>query len=241
MRNATAMHSQNTADTHYPTTRTGRRSGSARGFTLLEAIIAMSLVSIAMAMILGFFVETTTSSFISEEKNKINHDIRKLTNEMATNARQANYFLLYSSFQAADRANVASRLFSGNSGDFLVLVYQGDRDPSVSITAPRPTERIIGYYRAPSNPNDPSSVGPVRRFIIDIHPDDQFEPIESLLPPVSQINAFSEVIELSEGLADQRLFYNFWDRSVMINGKIIHGNDAKQVTDTYNFTISPRG
>jgi len=49
------------------------------------------------------------------------------------------------------------------------------------------------------------------------------------------------VIELSRGLADERLFYNFWGRSVMVNGQIHHGNDAKRVTETYNFTISPRG
>jgi prepilin-type N-terminal cleavage/methylation domain-containing protein len=221
--------------------RTNRRCASRGGFTLLEAIIAMSLVSVAMAMILGFFVETTSSSFVSEQKNKINHDIRKLTNEMATNARQANYFLLYSSFQTADRNTIAKRLYAGNSGDFLVLVYQGERDLTSSITAPRPIERIVGYYRAPKDPNNPASVGPVRRFILNIPTADQLKTVEELLPPVSQINTFSEVIELSEGLADQRLFFNFWDRSVMINGKIIHGNDAKRVTDTYNFTISPRG
>jgi type II secretory pathway component PulJ len=220
--------------------RCRERRGDA-GFTLLEAVVSMLILSIALGMIIMFFVETTTSSFVSEEKNKINNDIRTLTNEMATHARQANYFLLYSSFQTADRKDVTSRLFSGKSGDFLVLVYQGDRDPTVSITAPRPTERIIGYYRAPSNPKDPSSMGPVRRFIIDIPAAKQYNSIESLLPPASQIDAYSEVVELSQGLADQRLFYNFWDRSVMINGKIIHGVDAKRVTDTYNFTISPRG
>jgi len=59
---------------------------------------------------------------------------------------------------------------------------------------------------------------------------------------MATLNAEStNVVQLSEGLADGRLFYNFKNRTVMINGKIIHGNQAKWVTDTYNFSISPRG
>jgi len=38
------------------------------------------------------------------------------------------------------------------------------------------------------------------------------------------------------------LFYNFLDRSIMVRGEIIHrGAVGKRVTNTYNYTVSPRG
>ena len=51
------------------------------------------------------------------------------------------------------------------------------------------------------------------------------------------------MIELSEGLSDGRLFHNFYGRSVMVNGEIIQdtGKGARVASNTYNFTISPRG
>ena len=70
---------------------------------------------------------------------------------------------------------------------------------------------------------------------------DRYNTIESLIPAISTVGTHETIVELSEGLADGKLFYNFRERSIMVNGQIYHGNDYKRVTDTYNFTISPRG
>ena len=51
----------------------------------------------------------------------------------------------------------------------------------------------------------------------------------------------SHMLELAKGLANERLFYNYRDHSIVVNGQILHGNAARSVTNTYNFTISPRG
>lgn len=222
-------------------------SSPRRAFTLVEVIMAMAILAAVTGIILSFFTETTKAAFVSEQKNKINNDIRRLTKELSEVARQANYMILYTSFDESDRASSASRLYEGNAGDFILLGFQGPPDLDNPVFAARPTTRLIGYFRAPSDPDDPSSTGPVRRFDTDElggipDPADPLNPPdpESLIPASSTMNSFPVVVELAEGLADQRLFYNFGDSTIMINAKILHGNNAKRVTDTYNMTISTR-
>ncbi|MCH8473795.1 MAG: type II secretion system GspH family protein [Opitutales bacterium] len=49
-------------------------------------------------------------------------------------------------------------------------------------------------------------------------------------------------LELSRGLAEGVLFYNFQDQSVIVRGEIIHrGNRQQRASNTYNFTVTPRG
>lgn len=70
--------------------------------------------------------------------------------------------------------------------------------------------------------------------------------VESLLPANSKSWAMHSSAEIVvndlEGLTSGSLFFeNFQNRSVLIRSKILHGNQAKRVTNTYNFTITPRG
>lgn len=224
--------------------------------TLLEILIVIAILGIVSAMALGFFTESLRSTFTSEQKNLINRDIRQLTAKFSDAARQANYTLLYESFAETDRDSVADRLLDGNSGDFLVFGFQDEPDLSTSVNAPQPTTRLIGFYRSPENPADPSSLGPVRTFdtardfpsgsgspllapIDPLNPPSPEEILEELYPG-SSADDNPVVVELSEGLADERLFYNLGGRTIMVNGKIVHGVEAKRVTDTYNFTIATR-
>lgn len=213
------------------------------GFTLSEIMVVVTILGVAMAMTMGFFIESLKATFVSEQKNNINADIRQLTGELSDIAREANFALLYRSFDNADRDSVSDRLLDGNSGDFLLFGFQGEPDLSNPLFAPRATTRLVGYYRAPRNPADPNSEGPVRRFDITIPaPANIMNPptVESLIPDESQMNLNPEVVPLSEGLANNRLFYNFGRGTIMVNGKIIHGVAAKRVTDTYNFSIATR-
>lgn len=210
------------------------------GFTLVEMMFALTGISVLTAIFLSFYTDASQVAFVSDERNQINKDVRILTGEMSNVARQSNYFLLYKSFYSADPDKSGDQLQEGKSGDLLVFVFQGDPD-NLQILEMRPTTRIVGYYRAISDPTDPGAIGPVKKFDLAIPDDDQDKPIEVLLPDSSKVNDFPNVVELSEGLADGKLFYNLWGKSVMVNGKLIHGNIAKRVTDTYNFTISPRG
>ncbi len=229
----------------------------ASGLTLLEIMIVTTILGLVVMLSLGFFTESIKATFTNEQKNLINRDIRRLTAEISQAAREANFVILYRSFASDDRDAVGDRLLAGNPGDFLVFGFQDEPDLSVSINAPQPIVRLTGYYRAPSNPGNPSSMGPVRKFDTDLDfdfaadgepllsPEDPLNPpspeeILDTLYPESTLSTNREVVTMSEGLADNRLFYNFGRGTIMVNGKIIHGVEAKRVTDTYNFTISTR-
>jgi len=200
-----------------------------RGYTLVELLIALGIFGFAMTGALALFLHGTNIFHYDTGKLRVNSDIRKFTSEMSDNATYANNFRIYPSFY--DRSTIAN---DGVSGDFLVLVY---RDPN----APEKTQRIIGYFRAPDDPNDPLSTGPVRKFDIEFTPSTS-SALEDLLPAPSTMNSHEEVIELSRGLSNGKLFYNFYDRSIMIKGEILHeGTVNRRATNTYNFTVSPRG
>lgn len=222
------------------------------GFTLVEIMFAMSILALVMTGIMTFLVDSVRTTFITEQKLNINGDIRDVTNKLADEAREANYFTLYTSFYpqyevepmgdfrepATGYAAADYRQRRGNSGDFLLLVYTGI-DPNPDDLEPAPIEKIIGYFRDGGTVD--SEQAPVRRFEVEVPKADQYEELETLIPSSTLSILHPEVINLVTGLADGNLFYNIQNRSVLVNGKIIHGNDAKQVTGTYNFTVSPRG
>ena len=70
--------------------------------------------------------------------------------------------------------------------------------------------------------------------------------IESMLPAATSAWAtnagFDMIVNDLRGLSDNGLlFVNYQNRSALVRAKILHGNQAKRVTNTYNFTITPRG
>ena len=138
------------------------------------------------------------------------------------------------------------------SGDALLLVqksaYAEMAEHGVDpLHDPRPITRLILYYRIITGEENGAQVGPVMRWEGDfsdspIVDSNDIRKVEELIPPFNQLVAESQqVVAFSEGLSDGRLFFNYLNRTAMINGKILHGNKAKWVTDTYNFSISPRG
>ena len=98
-------------------------------------------------------------------------------------------------------------------------------------------QRVVGYFRDSQN-NEPASV---YRFEISLPHGSKAVEIENLLPNDRQSLQTTKVVELSEGLSDGHLFYNFRGRSVLISGRLYRGQEYDSVTETYNFTISPRG
>jgi len=230
-----------------PASRLPRRSAT-RGYTLTEILVAMTLGLLFTTAAVNLFMQSLNIYHYDTGKLLVNRDIRRFTNEMTDNATFANYFLIFRSFDERTRTEevedpetgdtidvtVEDSVNDGESGDFLVLVYQ-DPDDSSRIS------RLVGYFRSPDDPDDPNSDGPVRRFDITLSPSSN-APIWTLFPAVNTANTHPEVIELSRGLADGKLFYNFYDRSVMVKGQIFHqGSLGRQATNTYNFTVSPRG
>jgi len=197
-----------------------------------------------MGTALTFFITSLNIFAFDVGKNLVNRDIRAFTSEVVDNATYANYFQIYPDFYTRSSTSTATppvttslHVEDQQSGELLVLVY---KDP----TNVDKVSRLVGYYRAP-DPNDPEGKGPVRKFDIAISPSSS-SPVYALLPATSTFHTNPEVIEISRGLADGRLFYNVRNKSIMINGQIIHrGGLAKsryeRATNTYNFTVSPRG
>jgi hypothetical protein len=127
----------------------------------------------------------------------------------------------------------------GQSGDCLLLVFC-DTDAAGKMTI----NRLIGYYRTSTGGG---TEGPVRRFDRTINPavDPAVTPIYQILNsnvPVSSAQSHPVVLQLAQGLADGKLFYNYRDQAVMIRGQIIEeGNERRRAVNTYNFTVAPRG
>ena len=239
------------------------RRKRAGGFTLPELIVASTIMGVLMLMVIRFQYETVTAMTISEEKGEINHDMRYLTDLMSSDARQANFFVMYSNYTMAARNSASLQLTPENSGDFLVLVSYGN-STSLAFNI-CPVDEIVGYYRAPYQAGQTDTMSsnaqlmPVRRFDLTVAnggiPANTYlesvgvptgghtATLESLLPndAASTISGHTIVVQLAQGLADQHLFYNYWGKSIMVNGVIAHGNNNQHATDTYNFTVSPRG
>ncbi len=220
-----------------------------RAFTLTEVLVTMTIAGFVLTGVLAVFIQALKIYHYDRKKLTINRQIRDFTAELTTNATFANYALIFPDFfnrtQAVDaknpdgdiivRAGTPLQVADGQSGDMLVLVYVNpDNDTLI--------DKLVGYYRAPLDPNDPDSRGPVRKFDLSFSPASS-NTVTNLLPPVSTYGSGDQVIELSEGLSDGRLFHNFYGRSVMVNGEIIQdeGAGSRMATNTYNFTISPRG
>ncbi|HTJ79102.1 MAG TPA: prepilin-type N-terminal cleavage/methylation domain-containing protein [Rariglobus sp.] len=211
-----------------------------RAFTLLEVITALTIFGLVMVGVLAFFIQSLNTYSYDTGKLFVNRDIRTFTNEMTDNATYANYFLIFPSFTDRSSTNSTTGVTTdtsvndGLSGDFLVLVYKDPADDTK-------VNRLVGYYRDPADPTDSASKGPVRTFDLAISPSSNAS-VWTLLPSASTMHTNTAVLELSVGLANHKLFYNFYDRSIMVKGQIYHsGSLTKAATNTYNFTVSPRG
>lgn len=227
-----------------------RRLGRA-GFTLVEILISTGVLAIIMAVLMRGFVQALNIYYYETGKILVNKDIRKFTSEMTEYATYANYFKIFPAYTNLSRnvdtlvnsadpdqgfttAIVDTSVADGLSGDCLVLVYKDSADD-------RKISRLIGYFRAP----DATGTGPVRRFDLAITPSSSL-PIWQLIPEISDPSIYPQVIELSRGLANGKLFYNFYDKAIIVKGEIIHRGGLRNsrnatATNTYNFTVSPRG
>jgi len=230
-------------------------------------ITASAIFALLFGMLVSFNLESFKSMAMNEDKATINKDMRTVTSQLSDDARMANFFVLYSNYTVAARTTPSQELLQANSGDFLVFIFYGDV-PTGGAMNVRPVSRIVGYYRAPyqSGQIDPLTnnsttvvLEPVRRFDISVAngtlPASQYlesanipaggtsTTVEALLPndSAATIKTHTIVVQLAQGLADGCLFHNFWGKSIMLNGKIVQGNNFESAHDTYNFTVSPRG
>lgn len=225
------------------TIRNPRRAASP-GFTLTEMLISLTLVALLSVGLMFFMLDVARGIFWGTEKSEISEDVRSFTMRLAAEARSANAAIIYPSFAADDRNQGSDRRDDGQSGDCLVLI---NTEPYPDADDPEHYTSAIIYFRKASEATD--GVGPVHRLEWNATTPSEFvdtgtSTLEQLLSQIASDDSgdYPVVIELSRGVANGRLFTNYKQgRVTVVNGEILHGNNVKEVTNTYNLSISPRG
>jgi prepilin-type N-terminal cleavage/methylation domain-containing protein len=169
---------------------------------------------------------------------------------------------------AGDTGDFLVLVFTRNNAVYDSRYYDGiaGNEPAniVQVT------RLVAYWIAPNRQQATNADGTTRHalYLLDT---DQFKSsptatswntswgatfpvtlgpattLESLLPPDSAAAAidatYAELLvnDLSGRGIDGQNFLNFANRTVVFQTRVLHGNRAKRVTNTYNFAITPRG
>ena len=224
------------------------------GFSLVELMVAVAIMAVVSIGICQFTLATARTLFDSSAKLQINKDIRHFTGELSVSGRTARAFYLYPSFPEGSALTLSQRRSAGQSGD--LAIFMATEPEPIDEALPDAVQefyvtRLVAYARVP---DEGSQMGPVIRYE-RTYPHD---PENGVYAPRTSASTFSiesmindmltsasttrrEVLQLSRGLADERLFFNYREHSLIVNGEILHGNDTRRVTNTYNFTVTPRG
>jgi hypothetical protein len=221
------------------------RSKSA--FTLVEVMIASSIAVMLGLLVFMMTVSVGRLNHTSMAKLQINKDVRKFSDDLTRDARSARDYRVF------DSTTTLVSQGSGETGDVLVLVW-ADPEPLDEASAGEVRKyyyrRFIIFARIPENEEE--NIGPVWRYERNFPaPGSGQTPSEAAENRIAEITAEilgdadaarRQVIQLSRGLATENLFFNSrLGRSITVNGEIYHGNAARRVTNTYNFTVAPRG
>lgn len=219
------------------------RHAPERGFSLIEVMVATTILSIMVVAILGLFINLMKSYKYNTFRLSINKDVRTFTNELSDNATYANYYIILADFSTRTTGPVGSEVLAymgdGESGDCVLFVFKEATDDTK-------IKRIVGYYHDP----DADGVGPVRKFETTYATPVSGTTLWTLMPSTATLHTNQDVISAgtigkATGTSTSgRLFYNFFNRSVMVKGQITYtSNDGltRRAVSTYNFTVSPRG
>jgi hypothetical protein len=205
-------------------------------------MVVMAIFSLITVGLTTFVVDSTRGMFWASNKAKITNDVRNFTLRISQETLGARTGIVYKSFATGDRNSVGDRKRSGETGDCLVLISY---DPYPNIDDPLHYTGLVVFYRTP----DGSGLSPIYRaekvFSTPREIDtsggtSHFENFLATQFP-NESTAHPVVLELSRGLANGQLFRDFGNNTFVVNGEILHGNKVKEVTNTYNLTISPRG
>ncbi len=220
-----------------------RSAARQRGFTLVEVLVATTIMGIMVVAILGLFINLMKSYKYNTFRLSINRDVRTFTNELTDTATYANYYIILADFSTRTVGPVGSEVLAylgdGESGDCLLLVFKDDTDDSK-------IQRLVGYYHDP----DSDGLGPVRKFDLRFSPTVASNTLWNIMPSTGTLHTNPDIISAgtvgrATGTSTSgKLFYNFFNRSVMVKGQINYvSNDGltRRAVSTYNFTVSPRG
>jgi len=216
-----------------------------RGFTLVEILIVTTIVSFVVGGTILLVRHAIETNAYDTGRIQVTNDMMKLTASMATDAVYSNYFIIYPSFSlrsvtsgsGSSAVTADNAVTDGSSGDMVVLVT-ATTNATTGTTA---ATGLVGYYRDSSAS---TTAGPVRRFSVTLSSPSSAA-IYTLLNtyvPVGSDSSNPIVIPLALGESNGSLFYNYFNRSIMLKSQIEEaGNLYQQAQSTYNFTVAPRG
>jgi prepilin-type N-terminal cleavage/methylation domain-containing protein len=219
-----------------------------KGLTLVEIMIALGIVAIVTLGVYQLTIGSARTLFDTRAKLQVTRDVRVFTNELSRSGKGARQFYIYPA--RSTNLTAAARVPGGASGDFLLFVVIQPAVPD-SPDSDIHIRQLTAYIR---EVDQGQVIGPVVRYqrdypinaasrIYSSNPSASVTTVEALAAAMLDDTTTDrrEVLELSRGVADERLFINFRNRSVVVNGEILHGNNIRRLTNTYNFTVSPRG
>jgi prepilin-type N-terminal cleavage/methylation domain-containing protein len=208
-----------------------------KGFTLPELLIALSVFAIVIALVINFYKEALVETHLEAEKNELNSSLRNISEELLLYARQADYMLIYKSFDPRNHNNAEDRLFEGKEGDLLIMVFQGEGKKSERSNK-RSIVKIVGYYREGAGTKKGESKAPLKRFIVEIPEGSSREP-EALIPK-KESKKFKELASNVSGLTHRKVFYNLNNKNIMVNMSLSVGSGNYEYSHWLNLTLSPK-
>lgn len=246
------------------------------GFTLAEVMVALAVVSFVAVGLIQFNILLSRNAFDSRETVEVAQKIRSFTTNLSRDGRMARQIMLYEGMPSSvNDLHRSQRLADDQTGDLVVFLHVSP-EPINEARERLPQrfyfERLIAYARVP-DPTDSEGRGPVIRFEVTAsHLADSDVEVwdnpgnnliaeilaEMLIPDDATTNHLSiparsgEIVELARGLANNNLFRNYRDNSIVVNGEIVAGNFRREdgrivvrgnrfVNNTYNFTITRQG
>lgn len=238
-------------------------------FTLTELLVVMTLTSVVMAAVLGFYIQSLHGGNAAEQQIKLAGTMRSFMNELIFTGSRSHEVILYKSAAAADRTLTDadgdgvpdSRLRVTNedtetiaddicpTGDFAVFVYY--ELPRPAGLAKHRIKKLVGYYVDHSAPDGPA----LTRITVDLGSSPSSDPVETILAnnwnsaPRRVLARHVAALALSDSAADDsppNLFYRRAGQSMAVCGQILAsagGNDTadrRSQTRTFYFTVTVR-
>ncbi|MBX3735427.1 MAG: prepilin-type N-terminal cleavage/methylation domain-containing protein [Candidatus Didemnitutus sp.] len=239
-------------------------SRSTRGFTLVEALISMTIVGMAMGGAMSIFVMGLKVMYRDTERLATNASLRYFIAQMSKETLDSTEFYVFPNYQALDGSvNLATDVSTLQSdaygtqlayGDCVVLVSRVDTDDNTSNV-----RQFRIYYRVAA---DTSVRAPIRYYESqDYGATGTPSPITTLLNTVNlrttpAITRSRQIVGSTRGRlqagSNPAYYYPIFatetdadtptNYSVSVNVEVINGTATNNLlsSSSFNYTISPR-
>lgn len=264
MKTILSFFARGTAALATPCARIHGRPPRARGFTLVEVLISMTIVGMAMGGALSVFVMGLKIMYRDSERLSTNASLRYFIAQMSKETLDATEFYVFPNYTKLDGSvNLGTDVATLQSdsygtqlayGDCVVLVSRVDTDDATSNI-----RQFRVYYRVTS---DTSARAPIRYYASqDYGSAGSSSSITTLLNAVNlntspSLTGSRQIVSSARGRlqtgSDPAYYYPIFatetdtdtptNYSVSVNVEVINGTTTNNLlsSSSFNYTISPR-